>query len=173
MARLPVCPKCGSKQTSRVENFYRCADCRSDFGRKPYTDDGEPMAESVKGLRFRFGDLISGSVRLRMAEDLGSCLWEVYDTNDGDLDKYADVLDSEEWMTFKETLFSKLFYYDWDKEYIPVNDGREVRGNNEWEVDVIVNENEEYTCRGYDAYPIYWDGFMKLLDSFFNKLQKD
>lgn len=173
MAKLPVCPKCGSKQTSRVEQFYRCAACHSDFGREILSDEGENMAEAVKGVRFRFGDLISGSVRLRMAEDLDSCLWEVYDTNGGDLDKVADVLDAEEWKAFKKAMFEDLFIYDWDKEYIPVNDGREIRGNNAWEVDIIVNENEEYTYRGYDAYPVYWDKFMKLLDPFFNKLQKD
>ncbi|MCR4951626.1 MAG: transposase [Solobacterium sp.] len=173
MAIYPVCPHCGSKQTSRVENFYRCSECRKDFGREPYTDNGEKMTDAVKGLRFRFGDLISGSVRLRMAEDLDSCLWEVYDTNGGDLDKVADVMNSEEWQAFKNTLLHDLYYYDWAKEYIPVNDGREIRGNNEWETAVIVSENEEYICRGYDAYPVYWDKFMSLLDPFFNRLQRD
>ena len=81
MANLPKCPHCGSKNVSRVEGFYRCADCLNDFGRTPYDDNGIPMIEACSGLRIRLGDLFNGSVRLRMGQDGDVCLYEIYDSN--------------------------------------------------------------------------------------------
>lgn len=169
MASLPKCPHCGSKEVSRVEGFYRCASCLTDFGRVPYSDDAVPMVEACSGLRFRYGDLINGSLRLRMGQDGDVCLYEIYDSIEGGLDKYADMLTKEEWDKFRKELFNKVYVNDWDKEYIPVNDGREIATDEEWELSVIVNENEEYTFRGYDAYPVYWDKFMKLLKPILSK----
>ena len=173
MPSVPKCPHCGSKNVSRVEGFYRCKNCRKDFGRDPIADDGTLLVDSVRGFRFRFGDVLSGSVRLRINQVDDDCLFEVYDSNEGGLDKVADVLPLDEWHKLKETMLRTLYVYDWDKEYIPVNDGREIRANNEWEFSVIVNEDEEYTHRGVDAYPVYWDRFLKLLDPFFDRLQKN
>ncbi len=172
MPKIPVCPHCGSRNVTNVEEFYRCEDCHTDFGRVPYSDDGVPMTEAVTGLRFRFGDYISGSVHLRFAQEDEDCLYEVYDANEGGIDKYADMLSLEEWGELKKKLFENLFIYDWDKYFIPVNDGREIRGNNEWEFSIIVNEEEEYTYSGVDAYPVYWDRYMRVLEPFFKKLEQ-
>ena len=172
MANLPKCPHCGSKNVSRVEGFYRCADCLNDFGRTPYDDNGIPMIEACSGLRFRLGDLFNGSVRLRLGQDGDVCLYEIYDSNGGGLNKYADMLSKEEWNRFRKELFEKVYVYDWDKEYIPVNDGRDVSDDEEWELSVIIDENEEYLYRGYGAYPVYWDKFMKLLKPILENLNK-
>lgn len=172
MPKNPVCPNCGSRNVTNVEDFYRCEDCHTDFGRVPFADDGVPMVDAVKGLRFRFGDFITGSVHLRFAQEDDDCLYEVYDANEGGIDKYADVLSLEEWTDLKKKLFEKLYIYDWDRYFIPVNDGREIRGNNEWIFSIIVNDDEEYTYTGVDAYPVYWDRYMKVLEPFFKKLEQ-
>ncbi len=172
MPKNPVCPHCGSRNVTNVEEFYRCEDCHSDFGRVPYSDDGVPMVDAVTGLRFRFGDFITGSVHLRFAQEDDDCLYEVYDANEGGIDKYADVLSLEEWTNLKKKLFENLYMYDWDRSFIPVNDGREIRGNNEWLFSIIVSEDEEYTYSGVDAYPVYWDRFMRVLEPFFKKLEQ-
>lgn len=171
MPRLPVCPHCGYKKVEPIDSFYHCPECLSDFGRIPLSDAGEPMLEAVSGLRFRYGDFISGSVRLRFVQEDGNCLYEVYDANEGGIDKYADLLTMEEWTALKKVLLEDLYVYDWEKEYIPVNDGR-ILGNNEWEFSVIVSDDEEYTYRGFDAYPVYWDKFLEAMDPFFRKLEQ-
>jgi hypothetical protein len=171
MASLPKCPHCGYKEVSRVEGFYRCAGCLSDFGRVPYDDNGVPMIEACSGLRFRFGDLINGSVRLRMGQDGDVCLYEIYDSNGGGLNKHADMLDKAAWDKFRKELFNKVYVNDWNKEYIPVNDGTPVITDQDWELSVIVDENEEYIFRGYGAFPVYWDKFMKLLKPILANLE--
>lgn len=171
MASLPKCPHCGSKEVSRVEGFYRCAGCLTDFGRVPYDDNGVPMIEACSGLRFRFGDLINGSVRLRMGQDGDVCLYEIYDSNGGGLNKHADMLDKAAWDKFRKELFNKVYVNDWNKEYIPVNDGTPVITDQDWELSVIVDENEEYIFRGYGAFPVYWDKFMKLLKPILANLE--
>lgn len=173
MSKTPVCPHCGSRDVKENDSFYTCSSCHYDFGREPVSDDGEPMVTAVKGMRFRFGDVISGSVRLRFVQDGSICLYEVYDSNEGGVDKIAGVLSEEEWMNLKKKLFDELYVMDWEREYIPVNDGRAIRGNNEWEFAVAVNLDEEYVFRGVDAYPVYWNRFMKLMDPFFDKLKAD
>lgn len=172
MPKNPVCPHCGSRNVTNVEDFYRCEDCHRDFGRVPFSDDGVPMVDAVKGLRFRFGDFITGSVHLRFAQEEECCLYEVYDANEGGIDKYADMLSLEEWTELKKKLFENLYIYDWDRYFIPVNDGREIRGNNEWIFSIIVSDDEEYTYTGVDAYPVYWDRYMKVLEPFFKKLEQ-
>ena len=171
--KTPVCPHCGSKDVKEADGFYHCKNCSSDFGRTALTDDGKPMVDEVTGIRFRFGDAISGSVHLRFAEDAGSCVFEVYDANLGGADKVAEVLPMKKWMELKRKLFEELYVSDWDKFYIPVNDGQTIRGNNSWEFSVIVNENEEVTYSGIDAYPVYWHGLLNLLDPYLDKLKQE
>lgn len=173
MSKKPVCPHCGSKDVSEAEGFYHCHGCHMDFGREPQSDNGTDMVDDVTGLRFRYGDAISGSVRMRIAqEEDGSCLYEVYDANEGGVDKVADVISAKDWKKIKEKLFDELYVMDWDREYYPVNDGREIRPNNAWELVVSVNDEEEYTFRGVDAYPVYWKEFMKLIEPYFDALKK-
>ena len=168
-----VCPHCGSKTTEALENYEKCLDCGMSFGREEVADNGESLIKAVHGLRFRYGDVVSGSVRLRMAEDSGVCVFEVYDANNGGVDKVADVISMDEWNKIKETLFHKLYLADWDKTYIPVNDGKTVSDNNEWELGLDVGDDEELVYRGYDAFPPYWKGFMKVLDPFFARLNRE
>lgn len=172
MSKTLICPHCGSKETKEENGWYHCSACHRDFGRTPFSDDGTEMVKAVTGLRFRYGDIFAGSVRLRFVSDGEGCVYEVYDANEGGVDKVAGVLDDKAWKKFKENLFEKLFVMDWDKEYVPVNDGREIRGNNEWELAVEVGESEEYVYHGVDAYPVYWNRFMKLLDPFFDQLKQ-
>ena len=172
MANLPKCPHCGSKNVSRVDNFYRCADCLSDYGRTPYDDKGVPMIESCTGIRVRLGDFLDGSIRIRLCEDGDVCLYEIYDSNGGGLDKYADVLSAAEWKKFRKELFEKIYVNDWDKIYIAPNDGRAAVKDEEWELSVIVDEDEEYIYRGYGEYPVYWDRFIRLIKPLLNNLNK-
>jgi hypothetical protein len=171
--KLPVCPLCGSKNVKAVDGFYHCKDCSSDFGRTAYTDDGEAMVDKVTGLRFRYGDETSGSVHLRFAEDEGSCVFEVYDAHLGGADKVAEVVPMDKWMAIKKKLFEELFVADWDRVYMPVNDGQSLPGNNSWEFSVIVNENEEMTYRGVDAHPVYWREFLNVLGPYLDKLKQE
>lgn len=170
--KLPTCPHCGSKKVKKVDTFYRCSECKNDFGREVLTDDGLSMIEEVKGIRFRFGDIISGSVRLRFAQDGEDCLYEVYDSFEGGLNKVAGVLTHDEWIDFKKKLFNSIYVNDWAKDYIPVNDGKTVRDNNHWELAYYVNENEEYIYEGVDSYPVYWTQFTRLLKPFVDQLKK-
>jgi hypothetical protein len=171
--KLPVCPHCGEKEVSRVESFYRCSSCHIDFGRTPVSDEGVPMVDAVTGLRFQYGDVISGSLRLRFLQDGEVCLYEVYDTNGGNIKKHADVLSGAEWKKLKKNLFENLFVTDWDHVYYPVNDGREISHNDAWSLAVIVNENEEYEYQGVDEKPVYWKGFEKLFKPFFEDLDEE
>lgn len=171
--KLPVCPHCGSHHVKKIEDFYRCDDCRRDFGRSETADDGTPLTDAVKGLRFRYGDIVSGSVRLRIVEADGKVKYEVYDANEGGVDKVEDELSSEEWMKIKDKLINHLFVSDWDREYIAVNDGQSVPDNNEWELDLDINEDEVLTYRGYDAVPAYWTQLMRIVNPFFKKLEKE
>lgn len=172
--KLPNCPHCGSKNVKQTKVHYLCKDCKNEFGRPALSDDGISMVDAVKALRFRYGDNVSGSVWLLMGEDeTGECLYEVYDAENGGADKYADVLSAKDWKAFKRKLFESLYVTDWDKEYIPVNDGKEIYDGNMWRLSVIVSDEEEVEYRGYGAYPIYWNAFLKLVDPFFNKLAKD
>ena len=59
MANQTVCPHCGSKNIEAVENHFKCNDCRLDFGRVEYSDNGNPLVEEVHGLRFRYGDIVA------------------------------------------------------------------------------------------------------------------
>lgn len=170
--KTPICPHCGGKKVTRVDAFYHCEECKRDFGREALSDSGESMIEAIKGMRFRYGDIISGSARLRFVQDGDDCLYEVYDSFQGGLNKYAGVLSNDEWIAMKKKMFEKIFLNDWDKEYIPVNDGKKVPENNHWEFAMYVNENEEYIFKGVDAYPIYWSQFMKVLHPFFENLKK-
>lgn len=170
MKDLPVCPLCGSSNTTKVKNFYHCNDCLSDFGRQPKADDGTPMVEAVKGLRFKYGDISTGSIRERFNEDGGVCLYEITDTNGGNLSKVNGVLTPEEWKCLKAKLVEELFLGDWSRNYIPINDGRAVQGNNAWSLDVVVSDDETYSFSGIDAFPIYWDEFYQIVDSFAAKL---
>jgi hypothetical protein len=173
MSKKPVCPHCGSKDVSEVESFYHCHECHSDFGRPAVTDDGRLMEEAMTGLRFRYGDLLTGSVHLRMVQDEdGGCLFEVYDANEGGVDKVADVMTAEKWTEVRKQLFDDLYVMDWDREYYPVNDGREIQPNNAWELVVSVSDDEEYSYKGVDAYPVYWKKFMKLIEPYFDALKK-
>ncbi len=171
--KLPVCPHCGSKNVKEINGFYQCKTCSNDFGRVALSDDGKPMIEEVTGLRFRFGDSISGSVHLRFAQDGDSCVFEVYDANEGGKDKVAEVVPMKKWQALKEKLFNELFINDWDCEYMPVNDGQVELDNNSWEFSVIVNENEEQTYRGVDAYPVYWHGLLNLLEPYLDQLKQE
>ncbi len=173
MRKIVVCPHCGSKKIEKFDTFSRCEDCQRDFGRAALDDEGRNLTESVKGLRFRYGDVITGSVRLRFVEDPSKqALFEVYDSNDG-LNKVAGIISEEEWNTLRKDLFEKVFVGDWEREYIPKNDGREIRGNNEWEFSTIVSEDEEYTYHGVDAYPVYWQDLLDLLEPYFNQLKHE
>jgi hypothetical protein len=171
--KLPVCPHCGSKNVVAKNSFYLCKDGSHDFGRPALTDDGQPMIDRVTGIRFRFGDAISGSVHLRFAEDEGSCVFEVYDANEGGRDKVAEVVPMKKWQEIKRKLFEELYVNDWDREYMPVNDGQSVLGNNSWDLEVIVSENEEVKYYGVDAYPVYWHGLLNLLDPYLDKLKQE
>ena len=168
-----ICPHCGSRNTEKVENYHKCLDCGLDFGREEVTDDGLALEDAICGLRFRFGDVVSGSVRLRMAEDGDVCVFEVYDANEGGVDKIADVISMDEWKKIKNTLVAKLYIADWNKVYIPVNDGRTVSENNEWELGLAIGNDGEIVYRGYDAFPPYWKDFMKLMDPFFSRLNRE
>lgn len=172
MADHTVCPHCGSTNTEAVENHYKCLDCALDFGREEMSDAGTPLVEAMKGLRFRYGDIVGGSVRLRMVEDEDVCVFEVYDANEGGVDKVADIISLNTWNRFKSTLYHDLYLADWDREYIPVNDGQTVSENNEWELGILMEDDEEVVYRGYDAFPAYWKGFMDLLDPYFARLKK-
>lgn len=173
MSKKLICPHCGSKSVKQSKEFCTCNNCNGTFGRLAISDDGTPMVEAVKGLRFRYGDVVSGSVRLRIVqEDDGSCLFEVYDANEGGVDKVADVISAEEWETIKKKLFEEMYLSDWNKVYIPNNDGQKVLDNNEWQLGVDVNEDEVNNYYGYDAYPVYWKDLMKLIEPFFNKLNR-
>lgn len=170
--KLPVCPHCGSKNVQAVNDFYRCEDCLQDFGRDAESEEGIPLTEAIKGLRFRYGDIVSGSVRLRIVQEEDDCIFEVYDANEGGVDKVADVLDMNEWNKIKDKLVNAFYVSDWNREYIPVNDGQTVPENNEWELDLDINEDESLTFKGYDAYPVYWNAFMRVIHPFFERLQK-
>ena len=171
--KLPVCPHCGSKNVKEVHHFYTCKDCSLDFGREAFSDDGRPMSDAVTGILFRYGDTISGSVHLRFAEDEGNCVFEVYDAHEGGANKVVEVVPMKTWMELKRKLFDVLFVNDWDKEYMPVNDGQSILGNNSWEFSVIVNENEEQVYHGVDAYPVYWHELMNLLDPYLDQLKQE
>lgn len=172
--KLPVCPHCGSKNVTDTKSHYLCKDCKNEFGRPALSDDGISMVDAVKALRFRYGDYVSGSVWLLMGEDeTGDCLYEVYDANEGGADKYADVLSAKDWKNLKKKLFETLYVTDWDKQYLPKNDGKEVHGNNAWRLSLIVSDNEEIEFHGHDAYPAYWNSLMRILDPFFDKLARD
>lgn len=172
--KLPNCPHCGSKNVKTIKDHYLCKECKNEFGRLALSDDGEPMVDAVKALRFRYGDYLSGSVWLIMGEDeTKECLYEVYDAENGGADKYVDCLSEKEWKEFKEKLFESLLVMDWDKEYLPKNDGKEIPDNNAWRLSIFVNDEEVVEYHGHGAYPIYWNAFMKLVDPFFNKLAKN
>ncbi|MBR2810414.1 MAG: hypothetical protein IKD69_03455 [Solobacterium sp.] len=171
MAKLPTCPCCGSKNVSRIESFYTCTNCKKSFGRDPKANDGSRLAEVVNGLRFKFGDIDTGSSRLRFVQDGEVCLYEVIDTNGGKLAKIAGVLSAEDWKNLRESLFADYFVSDWEREYIPANDGREIRGNNAWAFDVIVSDEEEYSYGGVDAFPVYFDRFRtNVIEPYFMEL---
>ena len=170
MKKLPVCPHCGSRNVEKKEEFYICRDCQSAFGRKPLADDGTDLVDAVTGMRFRFGDIVSDSIRLRFVQDGEVALYEVYDAKDGGLNKYAGVLGEAEWKELKRKMLEDLFVYDWDRYYIPVNDGRDLRDLDEWSFNLMVNDNEDYEFSGVDEYPVYWKQFKKLIDPFFKKI---
>jgi hypothetical protein len=173
MAKKIVCPHCGSKKVKKYNEYYLCDDCKNSFGREAISDKGVPMVDAVKGLRFRYGDVVSGSARLRMVQEKdGSCLYEVYDANEGGIDKVADVLSAEDWKELKEKLYTELYLSDWDRVYIPNNDGKKVLDNNEWELGIDISWDEVYEYYGYDEYPVYWKELMKLIEPFFDKLSK-
>lgn len=173
MSKKLICPHCGGKKIKQSKEFCTCEICNSTFGRVAISDDGTPMVDAVKGLRFRYGDVVSGSVRLRIVqEEDGSCLFEVYDANEGGVDKVADVMSSEEWMAIKKKLFEDMYLADWDKVYIPNNDGQKLLDNNEWQLGVDVDEDEVNNYYGFDEYPVYWKDLMKLIEPFFNKLNR-
>ena len=131
------------------------------------------MIDAVTGLRFKYGDVISGSVRLRFIQDGDVCLYEVYDSHEGGLNKFAGVLSADEWKELKRKLFEDIYVNDWDRVYIPVNDGREIRDNNEWAFNVIVNDSEEYGYWGVDEHPVYWKKFMDLIEPFMDNLKTE
>ena len=172
MAKTIICPHCGGKKVKKVDTYLKCEECEKDFGRKALNDDGIPLTECIKDIRFRYGDVISGSVRAHFVEDDAQCVYEVYDANEGGVDKVADLMTKEEWETFKKELVEDIYLFDWNRVYIPVNDGRELRGNNEWELDILATEEEEYIFKGVDAYPVYWNKFLRLLEPYFDKLKK-
>lgn len=173
MSKKLICPHCGSKNVVAHNGYYVCDSCKNSFGREALSDKGIPMVEAVKGLRFRYGYVVSGSVRLRMIEEKdGTCLYEVYDANEGGVDKVADVLSASEWKTLKEKLYNELYLADWNHEFIPNNDGKKVLDNNEWELGIDVSWDEVYEYTGYDAYPAYWKDLMKLIEPFFQRLEK-
>lgn len=172
--KLPDCPYCGSKKIRRIDAFYHCDSCQRDFGRDLTSDDGRPLIESVKELRFRYGDTISGSVRVRIQEeDDGTVHYEVYDSNGGGVDKVKGTIDKNEWKEIKEKLFNDYFVQDWDAEYVQRNDGKTAYENNSWEIIFAIDEDEEHKIEGVDAYPPYWNKVMKLMDPFFKKLAKE
>ena len=173
MKKLPVCPVCGSKDITKEESFYHCNACKADFGRTPAADNGEPLIHAVTGLRYRDGDCIMGSLRARFAQEETCCLYEVYSTYTGEIKKVAEVLSMDEWMEFKRVLLEDLFVYDWEREYIPVNDGRDVKNDKGWELSLIVSEDEEYTFGGYGEYPVYFKGFEKLMKPHLDLLNED
>lgn len=172
MSGTMICPHCGSKHVEKVSDFFVCQDCHRDFGRDFFTDEGIPVKESITDIRFRYGDVISGSVRAHFLQDENQCVYEVYDSYGGGVDKVADVMSRKEWEEFKRKLVEDLYVFDWDKVYYPANDGREIRGNNEWELNIGVGKEEEYTFKGVDAYPAYWNRFTKILEPYINKLKK-
>lgn len=173
MAKKMICPHCGSKKIKKLKEYCVCETCKNSFGREALCDHGEPMVEAVKGLRFRYGDIVSGSVRLRIAEEVdGSCLFEVYDANEGGVDKVADVLSAKDWKALKKKLYEDLYLADWDGIYIPNNDGKKVLENNEWQLGIDISEDETNEYRGYDEYPVFWKDFMKLIEPFFNRLNR-
>lgn len=171
--KLPVCPHCGSKKIKEADGFFHCKDCASDFGRVALSDYGEPMIQAVTGIRFCYGDAVSGSVHLRFQEDGDSCIFEVYDANEGGADKVIEVVPMKKWQELKRKLFEELYVNDWDKEYLPVNDGQSEFENNSWKFTVIVNDEEETSYSGVDAYPVYWRGLINLLDPYLDKLKRD
>lgn len=172
--KLPECPFCGSKNITRIDQFYECRDCNRDFGRDFTSDDGRPLMDAVKEIRFRYGDTISGSVRVRIQENEdGGVQYEVYDSNGGGVDKVKGMVEAKEWNNVKKKLFEDYFVQDWDRVYLPKNDGKKESENNSWELVFAVNEDEEHKIEGVDAYPPYWNKVMKLMDPFFKKLEKD
>ena len=171
MSKKMVCPVCGSKDVTQNDSFCHCNKCRKDFGRSPAADNGKPLIEEITGLRFRDGDCITGSLRARFAQEENCCLYEVYSTYTGEIHKVAAVLSMDEWMEFKRALLEDLYVYDWDKEYIPVNDGRPVDQFKSWELSLIVSPDEEYTSGGVGAYPVYFEGFEKLMKPYLDILE--
>lgn len=168
--KLPVCPHCGSKEVIEEDGFYRCQKCTNDFGRKAVSDDGQPMVDVVKGLRFSYGSLLSSTEYLRIAEDGKSVVFEAYRAMNGKIKKNADVLEYEDWQKMKKFLFEQLFVNDWDREYLPVYDGEFVPDGMRWELSLIVDDDEELTIKGSDAYPVYWKSFEKIITKLLQRI---
>ena len=57
--------------------------------------------------------------------------------------------------------------------YIPVNDGQRVSENNDWELGILLEDDEETVYCGYDEFPAYWKEFLKLIDPFFARLNRE
>ena len=69
MAKKLICPHCGSKDVEKHSEYFVCNSCKNSFGRVALSDEGIPMVDAVTGLRFRYGDIVSGSVRLIMIQE--------------------------------------------------------------------------------------------------------
>jgi len=174
MMKNPICPHCGNKDTAEQEGHYHCSGCGADFGAPALDEDGRPLADAIQGLRFRYGDVMSGSVRLRFIEDADhdACLYEVYDSSEGGLNKHAGTITLEEWNLLKHKMYDHLFLQDWDHRYLHANDGSAADENNEWELVMQLPGTEEYTFEGVDAYPVYWGQLMKLFEPYFHELEQ-
>ena len=67
-------------------------------------------------------------------------------------------------------MINELYFNDWEKEYLPVNDGQGIRDDKPWEISLIVSEDESISYRGVGEHPVYWNALVKLVDPFFAKL---
>ncbi|MCR5228683.1 MAG: hypothetical protein K6D03_00985 [Solobacterium sp.] len=174
MDKTIICPHCGSSETEEREKFYFCRDCSREFGRDKETDDGEPLADALIGIRLGTGDHRSGSLCLRIAYDAetDTVVYEVYKAVDGKIQKNADVLENKAWNKIKNKLINECFVADWDRYYYPVNDGSPITPENLWRLDLIVGDDRQITFRGYDAFPPHYKKMMALFKPMFDQLKK-
>ncbi len=176
MSAQVVCPHCGSKETEeRKGSFYYCKECTNEFGRDRNTDDGVPLVEAIQGLRFSYGNMVTGSIRIRFAwdEEGQTCVYEVYQVKDGKINKIADTIEQKEFDRIRNSLVNTMFVQDWDKVYYPINDGSSFNPDAEWRLDIIVKDEDERTYRGIDAYPPYFSKLNTYLKKYFAKLEEN
>lgn len=182
-----ICPRCGSKKTSKIlygipamddrlqeqldkgevvlgeccitgcDHVYHCNKCKKDFG-APTT---ELEADAIS-FYFKIGGFFGDNYLIMIIKSEDGAAVNYY-AGEGYLPEEIipkEELSSDEWQAFIHKIFH-CYIADWKKRYVD----QHVVDGTQWELEVSFVDSKPIKVYGNNKYPVHWGKFIKTVNT--------